>query len=131
MFLTLGPGILGAYLVRGGMPTLGSFLLAFSFYLAGWTAHDYLHHGVFKGSHTMLVKLNNVVGTAVGSYQGFSTEWWRRRHNTHHLVTNELGNDPDIRTAPVFTFVKHNPKLAEALNWVQWKQQYYYVPTLA
>jgi len=131
MFLTIGPGILGAYLLHHGMPTLGSFLIAFSFYLAGWTAHDYLHHGVFKGNHTMLVKLNNIVGTAIGSYQGFSTEWWRRRHNTHHLVTNEAGNDPDIRTQPVFTFVKGNPKMAAALNAVQRLQQWYYVPMMS
>ena len=46
-------------------------------------------------------------------------------------MTNELGNDPDVRTAPVFTFCKHNPKLAATLNWVQRQQQYYYVPTLS
>jgi len=131
LFLTLGPGLLGARLLHTGMPTLGSFLIAFSFYLSGWTAHDYLHHGVFKGGHTKLVKLNNVIGTAIGSYQGFSTEWWRRRHNTHHLCTNEASNDPDIRTMPVFTFVKGKPKLAAALNAVQRLQQYYYVPMMS
>lgn len=131
LFLTLAPGIWGAHLLHNGAPALGAFLLGFSFYLAGWTAHDYLHHGVLKGSHSKLVHWNNFVGMAIGGWQGFSTEWWRARHNTHHLVTNELGNDPDVKTAPVFTFVKHSPKLAEALNWVQRKQQYYYVPTLA
>ena len=32
----LRQGIFGAWLLHNGMPTLGSFLMAFSFYLAGW-----------------------------------------------------------------------------------------------
>jgi len=131
LFLTLAPGILGARLVCTGMPALGGFLMAFSFYLAGWTAHDYLHHGVFKGSQSKLVSWNNLMGIMLGGWQGFSTEWWRARHNTHHLVTNEKGNDPDIRTRPVFTFVKGNPKLSSSLNAVQRLQQYYYVPMMS
>ena len=50
LFITLGPGVLGARLLHSGMPCLGAFLIAFSFYLCGWTAHDYLHHGVLKQS---------------------------------------------------------------------------------
>jgi hypothetical protein len=122
--LTLGPGLVGGWLLHHGMPCLGACLLAFSFYLSGWTAHDYLHHGVFKGSQAKLVSWNNCVGFLLGSWQGFAPSWWRARHNTHHLVTNERGNDPDIKTAPVLTFVKHSPQLARALNaaqrWQQW-----------
>jgi fatty acid desaturase len=34
--------------------------------------------------------------------------WWKARHNTHHMVTNEVGNDPDVRTEPVFHFFDAN-----------------------
>ena len=40
----------------------------------------------------------------LGTIQGYSDIWWKLRHNTHHMVTNELGNDPDVRTEPVFHF---------------------------
>jgi len=131
LFITLAPGILGARLLHTGMPCLGSFLLAFSFYLCGWTAHDYLHHAVLKNSQTQLVLWNNVIGFFLGMWQGFAPGWWRARHNTHHLVTNEKGNDPDIKTAPVLTFVRGKPELAKMLNAVQKWQEYYYVPLMA
>lgn len=128
--LTLGPGVLGARLLHSGMPCLGAFLIAFSWYLCGWTAHDYLHHGVLKGSQSQLVLWNNVAGFLLGAWQGFTPGWWRARHNTHHLVTNEKGNDPDIKTAPVLTFVRGSPKVAATLNAVQRWQEYYYVPLM-
>jgi len=129
--ITLLPGILGARLLHSGFPCLGAFLIAFSFYMCGWTAHDYLHHAVFKANQKQLVLWNNVVGFLLGMWQGFSPGWWRARHNTHHLVTNEKGNDPDIKTAPALTFVRGNPELAKMLNFVQKWQEYYYVPLMA
>jgi len=131
LFITLAPGVVGARLLHSGMPCLGAFLIAFSFYLCGWTAHDYLHHGVLKGSQQQLVLWNNVIGFVLGMWQGFSPAWWRARHNTHHLVTNEKGNDPDIKTAPALTFVRGNPKMAAALSSVQQWQEYYYVPLMS
>ena len=53
------------------------------------------------------------------------------RATTRTTVTNEKGNDPDIKTAPALTFVRGNPKLASALNWVQQWQTYYYVPLMS
>ena len=128
--LTLIPGIYGFYLLHNGSPCLGSFLVAFSFYMSGWTSHDYLHHGVLKGSQKKLVAWNNAIGYLFGAWQGYAVEWWRARHNTHHLVTNEHGNDPDIKTAPVLVYVRNNPKIAAALNAVQKWQEYYYVPAM-
>jgi len=129
--ITLLPGIVGFYLLHNGWPALGSFLVAFSFYMSGWTSHDYLHHAVFKGSNDKLVGWNNAMGYALGAWQGYTVDWWRARHNTHHLVTNEHGNDPDIMTAPVLTYVRNNPKIAAALNAAQRWQQYYYVPAMS
>jgi len=129
--ITLGPGLWGAHLLHAGMPCLGSFLLGFSFYMSGWTSHDYLHHGCFKGTQRQLVLWNNAVGFLLGMWQGFAPGWWRARHNTHHLVTNEVGNDPDIKTAPALTFVRNSPALAKSLNAIQHWQQYYYVPLMS
>jgi len=129
--ITLLPGVFGARLLHSGMPALGAALIGFSFYMCGWTAHDYLHHGVLKGSQQQLVLWNNVIGFILGMWQGFVPAWWRARHNTHHLVTNEKGNDPDIKTAPALTFVRGNPELAAMLNAVQRWQEYYYVPLMA
>jgi|Laugresbdmm110sn_2_1035109.scaffolds.fasta_scaffold23489_1 fatty acid desaturase len=131
LFITLAPGIYGARLLHAGMPCLGAFLIGFSFYMSGWTAHDYLHHGVLKNGQRQLVLWNNIMGFVLGMWQGFVPGWWRARHNTHHLVTNEKGNDPDIKTAPALTFVRNNAKLAKTLNAVQRWQQYYYVPLMA
>ena len=131
LVLTLGPGVLGARLLHSGMPCLGATLIAFSFYMCGWTAHDYLHHGVLKGDQRRLVLWNNVLGFLLGMWQGYAPGWWRARHNTHHLVTNEKGNDPDIKTAPALTFVRGSPELAQMLNFVQQFQEYYYVPLMA
>ena len=131
LVLTLGPGVLGARLLHSGMPCLGATLIAFSFYMCGWTAHDYLHHGVLKGDQRRLVLWNNVLGFLLGMWQGYAPGWWRARHNTHHLVTNEKGNDPDIKTAPALTFVRGKPELAAMLNAVQKWQVYYYVPLMA
>ena len=64
-------------------------------------------------------------------WQGYSVGWWRARHNTHHLVTNEDGNDPDIKTAPLLVYVRNNPAIAATLNAVQRWQQYYYVPLMS
>ena len=74
---------------------------------------------------------NNAVGYALGMWQGYSVGWWRARHNTHHLVTNEDGNDPDIKTAPLLVYVRNNPAIAATLNAVQRWQQYYYVPLMS
>ena len=129
--LTLLPGFLGARLFSAGTQCLGSFLIAFSFYLSGWTSHDYLHHGVFKGGHQKLVHFNNAIGYAIGTWQGYSVGWWRARHNTHHVCTNEIGNDPDIKTEPILVFVRNTRRIAEKLNAAQRWQQYYYVPVMA
>jgi len=131
LFITLAPGIFGARLLHSGMPCLGAFLIGFSFYMCGWTAHDYLHHGVLKNSQQQLVLWNNAIGFVLGMWQGFTPGWWRARHNTHHLVTNERGNDPDIKTAPALTFVRNDATKAKMLNVVQRWQQYYYVPLMA
>lgn len=132
LVIVLAPIIAGLYLVKSGVsPMWGAFATAFGFYLDGWLAHDYLHHSVFKGSVTQTVTWNNAVGYFLGFLQGYDVGWWRARHNTHHVCTNEDGSDPDIKTAPVLVYVRDTPKIAKALNAFQRYQQYYYVPVMA
>jgi fatty acid desaturase len=130
--IVLAPIFVGLWAVRSGAaPFAGSMAAAFGFYLDGWLAHDYLHHSVFKGSVARTVTWNNAVGYALGFLQGYDVGWWRARHNTHHVCTNEDGSDPDIKTAPVLVYVRGNSKIAKALNSAQRYQQYYYVPVMA
>ncbi|EOD09827.1 hypothetical protein EMIHUDRAFT_216445 [Emiliania huxleyi CCMP1516] len=74
--LTLLPGFLGFYLLRSGMPALGSFLIAFSYYM--WTSHDYLHHGCLKGGQKQLVHWNNAVGYAIGAWQPYARAFFKK-----------------------------------------------------
>lgn len=31
---------------------------------------------------------------------GISVCWWKRNHNTHHIVCNSIEHDPDIQHLP-------------------------------
>lgn len=131
--LTVLPIFAGGYMLKAGVgsPLVGALMIGFGWYLDGWLAHDYLHHAVFKGPVSRTVGWNNAMGYFLGFLQGYAVEWWRARHNTHHVCTNEDGSDPDIKTAPVLVYVRNNPNIAKALNTFQRYQQYYYVPLMA
>jgi fatty acid desaturase len=102
---------------------LGAILYAFGNQQAGWAGHDYSHHTVFKS-----IKLNHFFGYLYASVEGYDLYWWKARHNTHHVVTNEMHNDPDIKTSPVLTFFAST---AQQLNIFQQMQSYYYVPLVS
>ena len=78
---------------------LGLVMMCLSMYQAGWVGHDYSHRSVFKSP-----KYNNHMADFLGFIQGYSDIWWKSRHNTHLMTTNEIGNDPDVKTEPVFHF---------------------------
>jgi len=42
-----------------------------------------------------------LIGTVIGSINGFSRFWWTTKHNTHHVHTNQLGVDSDIANDPI------------------------------
>eukprot|EP00467_Chlorarachnion_reptans_P000644 CAMPEP_0114525608 /NCGR_PEP_ID=MMETSP0109-20121206/22526_1 /TAXON_ID=29199 /ORGANISM="Chlorarachnion reptans, Strain CCCM449" /LENGTH=1065 /DNA_ID=CAMNT_0001707223 /DNA_START=214 /DNA_END=3412 /DNA_ORIENTATION=+ len=136
LFLVFGPYIFGHYLLWNGMPLAGALSIGWALYYSGWVSHDYLHHAVIRGGPNRdettgdVVWMNNVMGYIMGFMQGYEVDWWRARHNTHHVVTNEHGNDPDIKTAPVLTFVRNSPAIAKGLNMIQRWQQYYYLPVM-
>lgn len=94
--LTLNPGNTLAVFVAG-------LFLALFWQQCGWLSHDFLHHQVFE---------NRVLGNAVGFIfgnlaQGFSVDWWKNKHNTHHAVPNVHGGDPDIDTLPFLAWSEH------------------------
>jgi len=42
------------------------------------------------------------VGSVIGStLTGLSTAWWKRNHNTHHVVPNSIEDDPNIQNLPL------------------------------
>lgn len=66
-----------------------SFLLGLAWQQTGWLAHDFLHHQVFNDR-----RINNAFGLLFGNIlQGFSVDWWKSKHNTHHAVPNECTID--------------------------------------
>lgn len=49
-----------------------------------------------------------LIGLVVGPLlTGVSTAWWKRSHNAHHVVTNSITHDPDIREESRFASETH------------------------
>lgn len=121
-------GIYGAavYCLKvSGQNYLGCFLLALGMQQSGWAGHDFSHHSVFRSPFW-----NDAVGRMFGWLQGYEIQWWKARHNTHHVSTNEEANDPDIRTSPLFTYIFKNVHRAKDLSAVQRLQHLYFLPAL-
>lgn len=80
-----------------------ALLIALFWQQCGWLSHDYLHHQVFENR-----AMGDLFGVIIGNVsQGFSVEWWKDKHNTHHAIPNLLPSgkemhdgDPDIDTMP-------------------------------
>lgn len=97
---TAWPTVLGAL--------AGGALLALFWQQCGWLAHDFAHHQVFKDR-----ALNDRVVLVLEAYLGFSLDWWKNKHNTHHAIPNVLESaneahdgDPDIDTLPFLAWSK-------------------------
>jgi len=70
---------------------VAALLLAVFWQQSGWLAHDFGHHQVFKNRF-----LNDCVILMTGGlWLGFSAQWWKHKHNTHHAIPNlhESGHD--------------------------------------
>jgi len=80
-----------------------ALLLATAWQQAGWLSHDFMHHQVFENRLG-----GDIMGLFLGNFiQGFSVDWWKNKHNTHHSIPNlhesedDLHDgDPDIDTLP-------------------------------
>jgi len=84
----------------------------------GWLSHEYCHHQVFPtrtAGNKMAIFLGNFL-------QGFSSSWWKDRHNSHHAVTNILEADPDIDNIPMLAWAPSD--LAKTPQWARRTIQY-------
>jgi fatty acid desaturase len=93
------------------MKMLGALILGVFWQQGGWLAHDFAHHQVFRNR-----SLNDLTTLICCSYLGFSMDWWKTKHNTHHAIPNlheslpaAHDGDPDIDTLP---FLAWSRKLA-------------------
>lgn len=60
--------------------------------------HD-LGHNELTGRREVDMVLGICVADVLG---GLSVGWWKKNHNIHHIVTNDIDNDPDIQHLPFF-----------------------------
>uniref|UniRef100_A0A914WC67 Cytochrome b5 heme-binding domain-containing protein n=1 Tax=Plectus sambesii TaxID=2011161 RepID=A0A914WC67_9BILA len=85
---------------------LSACVLALAWQQFGWLCHEYCHHQPMKNRHandTMSLFLGNIM-------QGFSRDWWKEKHNTHHAATNIIDHDGDIDLTPLMAFVPDDLK---------------------
>jgi len=111
---------------QNSYPWIATLFWSWSMYFQGWVGHDYSHHQWAPSNNIKDTRIcDSWCGIMSGVIRGNGVLWWKRRHNTHHVVTNEVGNDPDIKTSPLFIFFN---KLE--LHWFNRFQHIYYLPTL-
>lgn len=92
----------GIYLMRSddyAVRIAGFFLYTLSIQQIGWMSHDHAHHS------TAEPWIADIFAEFCAGIQTYSRDWWKARHNPHHVATNEIHNDPDIKLAPLFTYL--------------------------
>ncbi len=73
-------------------------LMAAFFQQIAFMGHDLGHMAV---SHDR--DFDSYMGLFLGNvFSGVSLGWWKATHNTHHVVTNSIHDDPDIQHLPFF-----------------------------
>mmetsp|Transcript_89898 Transcript_89898/g.159955 ORF Transcript_89898/g.159955 Transcript_89898/m.159955 type:complete len:559 (-) Transcript_89898:102-1778(-) len=90
LYLSLGFTSAGAHMA--GAAVMGLFWQQ----LAG-IGHDMGHSGVSHVFHQ-----DHFICSCLVSFMGISVCWWKRNHNTHHVVCNSIEHDPDIQHMPIF-----------------------------
>uniref|UniRef100_A0A915E682 Fatty acid desaturase domain-containing protein n=1 Tax=Ditylenchus dipsaci TaxID=166011 RepID=A0A915E682_9BILA len=87
-------------------------VLALTWQQLGWLCHEFCHHQPFKNR-----RINDFVSLFLGNIsQGFSRDWWKDKHNSHHAATNIIDNDPDIDLAPLVAISNDLLKYKEPLE---------------
>ena len=127
---------IAAIVLLNGLPgaMVGGALLALFWQQCGWLAHDFLHHQVFKNR-----MYNNLAGLVIGNvWQGFSTSWWKMKHNHHHAAPNvvhtQAGGDPDILTMPLLLWsekIIDSNDLKDLPRFMVRHQKFFYMPLMA
>ena len=127
-FYSFGFVFLGAYLcLTSEYKWWGAFSIAFGWYQLGWSGHDWSHHNCLPISNSFYCRVNDWMFYMATIARGTTLLSWKLRHNTHHMATNEVGNDPDIKLSPVLLFLEDfNPD-----NDVRQYQAWYYLPFIS
>eukprot|EP01125_Pyxidicula_operculata_P003569 TRINITY_DN1464_c0_g1_i2.p1 TRINITY_DN1464_c0_g1~~TRINITY_DN1464_c0_g1_i2.p1 ORF type:complete len:364 (+),score=52.98 TRINITY_DN1464_c0_g1_i2:114-1205(+) len=126
---TIGIHFLAILAVYLGNWVLGAVLLGLGYQQLGWLGHDLCHQSLFKNR-----KYNNFYAYILGNVlNGFSVNWWKDRHNTHHAITNVLDSDPDVDNLPLFVWSEHDlHRVSSTGGWFAEAiipyQHYYFVP---
>lgn len=124
---TVGLLLFGFYLVTQGYWFIGALFAGLGYQQLGWLGHDSCHHNLTKNR-----RLNIIAGYFFGNFlAGFSVNWWKNRHNTHHAITNVLDADPDVDNLPLFCWDEEDlnrvPDFSIAKYIVSY-QEYYFLP---
>ena len=91
---------------------LAGLALGLAWQQNGWFAHDVLHHSMFADR-----RRGELFGVFMGCLVlGFSADWWKKKHNTHHALPNVLGVDEDIDTLPFLAFDERDLERASGLS---------------
>ncbi|XGW32123.1 hypothetical protein V3C99_010365 [Haemonchus contortus] len=101
--------------------------LAVSWQQFGWLTHECAHHQITKNR-----KLNNLLAVVFGNLaQGFSADWWKDKHNTHHAATNMIDHDGDIDLMPLVALIPRDlsrfklPVQKFVLKFIPYQHLYY------
>jgi len=112
---------------------IGAVILGLFWQQSGWLAHDFLHHQVFKTRW-----MGDAMGVFIGNFlQGFSVQWWKCKHNTHHAVPNlhatnkdSADGDPDIDTMPILAWSLRMAEQAQQSSFgrfmIKWQAVFYF-----
>jgi fatty acid desaturase len=78
-----------------------------------WHGLSFITHDAGHNSVSGVRSVDYVIGIFLASFfGGLSVSWWKDTHNTHHVVTNDPENDPDIQHIPFFAI---SPKFFDSL----------------
>jgi fatty acid desaturase len=93
--------MLGFYLQYLGYYITSACSIALAWQQLGWLTHEFCHHQPFKSR-----RINDWGSLFLGNFaQGFSRDWWKDKHNTHHAATNVIDQDGDIDLSPFVAMV--------------------------
>jgi acyl-lipid Delta6-acetylenase / acyl-lipid (9-3)-desaturase len=77
---------------------LGAVLMGCFWQQLAGLGHDLGHTNVSRN-----YQRDHLSSSIIGcSLSGISNAWWKKNHNTHHVVCNSIEHDPDIQHLPTF-----------------------------
>lgn len=82
-------------------------------------AHTAVTHNLWKDSVFGALFLQNLGGLSIG--------WWKKSHNTHHIISNNMRHDPDIQHLPAMAV---SDRFFTSM-WSTFHQKYFVFDSLA